>query len=137
MTSYNRCIIIGNLTRSPEVSYTPSGTAIAKFGIAVNRKWKQDGESKEEVSFFDVVVFSKQAESVGKYLGKGDGCLIEGRLAQRRWETEDGQKRNKVEIVAQSVTFMGKKKSSNDVPGSVSEQFPDAEQIGEDAIPFD
>src|SRR5512136_58530 len=106
MNSFNKVILLGNLTRDPEVRYIPSGTAVASFAIAVNRRYKQGNETKEEVSYIDIVVFGKQAENCGQYINKGDAILVEGRLQQRRWETEDGQKRNKVEVVAQSVTFM-------------------------------
>ncbi len=110
MTSFNKVILLGNLTRDPEVRYTPNGSAVASFAIAVNRKYKQGEETKEEVSYIDIVVFGKQAENCGQYLNKGDGALIEGRLQQRRWEDKDsGQKRSKVEVAAQSVTFMPKR----------------------------
>ncbi|HEX9114271.1 MAG TPA: single-stranded DNA-binding protein [Nitrospirota bacterium] len=111
MTSFNKVILLGNLTRDPEVRYTPNGIAVASFAIAVNRKYKQGDETKEEVSYIDIVVFGKQAESCGQYINKGDSVLIDGRLQQRRWETEDGQKRNKIEVVAQSVNFMPKRSS--------------------------
>ncbi len=113
MTSFNKVILLGNLTRDPEVRYTPNGIAVASFAIAVNRKYKQGDETKEEVSYIDIVVFGKQAESCGQYISKGDSVLIDGRLQQRRWETEDGQKRSKVEVVAQSVNFMPKRSSSS------------------------
>jgi len=109
MTSFNKVILLGNLTRDPEVRYTPNGIAVASFAIAVNRKYKQGDETKEEVSYIDIVVFGKQAESCGQYINKGDSVLIDGRLQQRRWETEDGQKRTKIEVVAQSVNFMPKR----------------------------
>lgn len=104
---FNKVIILGNLTRSPELRYGPSGTAIAKLGLAVNRRFKQGEELKEEVCFVDVVAFGRTAETAAQYLDKGREVLIEGRLQQQRWETEDGQKRSKHEIVAESVTFVG------------------------------
>jgi single-strand DNA-binding protein len=106
MSSFNRVILMGNLTRDPEIRYTPNGTAVAALGLAVNRRYKQGEELKEEVSFIDIVVFGKQAEHCGQYLAKGRGVLVEGRLQQRRWETEDGQKRSKIEVVALNVQFM-------------------------------
>ena len=111
MTSFNKVILLGNLTRDPEVRYTPNGIAVASFAIAVNRKYKQGDETKEEVSYIDIVCLRKQAESCGQYINKGDSVLIDGRLQQRRWETEEGQKRNKLEVVAQSVNFMPKRSS--------------------------
>ena len=109
----NKIILVGNLTRNPEIRYTPSGTPVANFGLAVNRRFRQGDDYKEDVCFVDIVVFGKQAEHCGQYLSKGDGAVIDGRLQQRRWETEDGQRRNKHEVVAQSVTFLPKKQSQN------------------------
>ena len=125
MVAFNKIILIGNLTRTPELRYTPSGTPVANFGLAVNRRFRQGEEQKEEVCFVDIVVFSKQAENCGQYLNKGDGVIIDGRLQQRRWETEDGQRRNKHEVVAQSVTFLPKKHGSAAEPeqgGGVDEE---------------
>lgn len=109
MAGFNKVILMGNLTRNPELRYTPSGTPVASFGLAVSRRFKQGDDLKEEVCFVDIVVFGRQAEHCGQYLSKGNGAIIEGRLQQRRWETEDGQKRSKHEVVAQTVTFMPKR----------------------------
>jgi len=114
---FNKVILIGNLTRDPEMRYTPQGTSVCNFGIAVNRKFKQGDDVKEEVTFINVVVFGKQADTCGQYLNKGSAVLIEGRLQERRWETEDGQKRSKHEVVAQSVRFLSKKQGAGDVEG--------------------
>jgi len=112
---FNKIILIGNLTRDPEMRYTPQGTSVCNFGIAVNRKFRQGDEVKEEVTFINVVVFGKQADTCGQYLNKGSAVLIEGRLQERRWETEDGQKRSKHEVVAQSVRFLSKKQGGGDM----------------------
>ena len=109
MAGFNKVILMGNLTRNPELRYTPNGTPVASFGLAVSRRFKQGEDLKEEVCFVDIVVFGKQAEHCGQYLSKGNGAIVEGRLQQRRWETEDGQKRSKHEVVAQTVTFMPKR----------------------------
>jgi single-strand DNA-binding protein len=109
MAGFNKVILIGNLTRNPELRYTPSGTPVASFGLASNRRFKQGNDLKEEVLFVDVVLFGKQAENAAQYLSKGSQALIEGRLQQRRWETEDGQKRSKHEVVAERVTYLSKK----------------------------
>ncbi|HSE60290.1 MAG TPA: single-stranded DNA-binding protein [Nitrospiraceae bacterium] len=109
MNGFNKVILIGNLTRNPELRYTPSGTPVASFALAVNRRFRQGEELKDEVCYIDIVVFGKQAEHCGQYLSKGSGVIVEGRLQQRRWETEDGQKRSKHEVVAQSVTFLPKR----------------------------
>ena len=108
MAGFNKIILMGYLTRNPELRFSPSGTPIASFGLGINRRWKQGEEIKEEVTFVDVVVFGKQAEHCGQYLTKGNSVVVEGRLQQRRWETEDGQKRRKHEVVGQSVTFLPK-----------------------------
>lgn len=106
MAGFNKCIFIGNLTRAIELRYTPSGTPVGSFGLAVNRRFKQGDELKEEVLFVDVVVFGKQAENAAKYLAKGSKVNVDGRLRQRRWETEDGQKRSKHEVVAESLLYL-------------------------------
>ncbi len=108
---FNKIILMGNLTRDPEVRYTPQGTSVCNFGIAVNRKYKQGDELKEEVTFINIVVFGKQADTCGQYLNKGSSILVEGRLQENRWETDDGQKRSKHEVVAQQVRFLSKKQS--------------------------
>ncbi len=107
MANYNKVILMGNLTRDPELRYTPNGTAVATLSLAVNRRYKVNEESREETDFFDIVVFGKQAENCSEYLKKGRPILVDGRLSQRRWETDEGQKRNKVEVVAFTVQFLG------------------------------
>ncbi len=102
---FNKIILIGNLTKDPEVRYTPQGTPVATFRLAVNSKYKQGSDLKEETLFIDVVVFGKQAETCGQYLSKGSSALVDGRLQERRWES-DGQQRSKVEVIAQSVRFL-------------------------------
>jgi len=121
VAGFNKVILIGNLTRNPELRYTPSGTPVASMGLAVSRRYKQGEELKEEVCFVDIVVFGKQAEHCGQYLGKGSGVIVEGRLQQRRWETEDGQKRSKHEVVAQTVTFMPKRQDGSGADAPVHE----------------
>jgi single-strand DNA-binding protein len=102
--SYNKTIMIGNLTRDPELRYTPQGTAVTTLGLAVNSQY---GE-KKEVLFIDTIVWGKQAEACSQYLVKGRQVLVDGRLQERTWET-DGQKRSKMEIVANEVKFLGNK----------------------------
>ena len=137
MTSFNKVILMGNLTRDPEVRYTPNGIAVASFAIAVNRKYKQGDETKEEVSFIDIVVFGKQAENCGQYINKGDSVLIDGRLQQRRWDDKDsGQKRSKVEVVAQSVNFMPKRSSAGQGGGHAHPEPLPEPPVDEGEIPF-
>lgn len=107
MASFNKVLLMGNLTRDPELRFTSNGSALAKFGLAVNRKYKSGEEWKEEVCFVDITVWGKQAENCAEYLSKGRPVFIEGRLQFSAWETDDGQKRNKLEIVANTVQFLG------------------------------
>ncbi|MCC6346538.1 MAG: single-stranded DNA-binding protein [Nitrospirales bacterium] len=109
---FNRVILIGNLTKDPDVRYTPGGTPVTTLSIAVNSRYKQGDESKEEVLFIDAVVFGKQAETCGQYLAKGRPVLVEGRLRERRWEYE-GQKKSKMEVVANNVRFLSSRKESS------------------------
>jgi single-strand DNA-binding protein len=138
MNSFNKVILLGNLTRDPEVRYTPSGTAVASFAIAVNRRYKQGEETKDEVSYIDIVVFGKTAENCGQYLNKGDAILVEGRIQQRRWDDkETGQKRSKVEVVAQTVNFMPKRSGQAAAQGAKQEHEPLPEPpVDEGDIPF-
>ncbi len=108
MASFNKVILVGNLTRDPELRYTPNGRAIAKFGIAVNRSWKSEsGESREEVTFVDVDAFGRQAEVLGQYLKKGRPIMIEGRLKLDQWEDkQSGQKRSRLGVVMESFQFL-------------------------------
>ncbi len=104
--SINQVILLGNLTRDPELRTTPSGQTVCSFSIAVNRSWQgQDGQTQEAVDYFDINAWGKLGELVNQYLAKGRKCLIMGRLSQRSWE-QDGQKRSKVEVVANDVTFL-------------------------------
>jgi len=105
---YNRIILIGNLTKDPELRYTPQGTPVASFRIAVNTRYKQSDESREDTLFIDIVTFGKQAETCSQYLNKGKSVLVEGRLQERRWESE-GQQKSKVEVIAQTVRFLSRK----------------------------
>jgi single-strand DNA-binding protein len=109
MASFNKVILVGNLTRDPELRYTPKGTAIAKIGLAVNRVWRNEaGETKEEVTFVDVDVFGRTAENVGQYMRKGRPILIEGRLKLDQWDDKQtGQKRSRLGVVAETVQFLG------------------------------
>ena len=109
MAGFNKIILMGNLTRDPEIRYAATGTPVANFGLAVNRKYRQGEELKEEVCFVDIVVFGKQAETCGQYLSKGNGALVEGRLQMRKFETKDGQKVTKHEVVAENIRFLSKR----------------------------
>ncbi|MBI1848492.1 MAG: single-stranded DNA-binding protein [Candidatus Rokubacteria bacterium] len=113
MASLNKVFLIGNLTRPPELRYTPSGTAVADLRLAVNRNYTtQGGDKREETCFLTVVVWGKQAESCGEYLDKGSPIMVEGRLQTRDWEAKDGGKRSVTEVVAERVQFMGRGKGA-------------------------
>jgi len=109
MASLNKVILLGNLTRDPELRYAPSGTPVARFGLAVNTIRAGQGDDpnrKEEVCFVDIVAFGRQAETASEYLSKGRPALVEGRLQWRSWEGQDGQKRSKHEVIAERIQFM-------------------------------
>lgn len=109
MGSLNRAEIIGNLTRDPEVRQTPNGNMVASVGIATNRRWRdrQSGEMKEQTEFHNVVFWGKLAEIVQQYLKKGRQVYVDGRLQTRTWESEDGKKNYKTEIIAENMVMLG------------------------------
>lgn len=108
MASLNRVVLVGNLTRDPELRFTTAGKPVAQFRVAVNRVpyTNDQGQRIEGVDYFNVVVFGRQAETSSQYLSKGRGVAVDGRLRSRSWETEDGQRRYAVEVVAQNVQFL-------------------------------
>jgi single-strand DNA-binding protein len=109
MASLNKVFLLGNLTREPELRYTPGGAAVCEFGIAVNRRFTSNNQEKEEVCFVDIVVWGKQAESCGRFLEKGSTALLEGRLQLDQWQDKDsGGKRSRLRVVADRVQFMPK-----------------------------
>ena len=139
MAGVNKVFLLGNLTRDPELRYTANGSAVAGFGIAVNRKFKQDNEWKDEVCFIDITVWGKQAENCSEYLHKGSSAHIEGRLSFRSWETEQGQKRSKLEVVATNVQFLSRSQKSNSTFESKSNsdiQESETKQETEEDVPF-
>ena len=110
MSSFNKVILMGNLTRDPEVRSTPSGQSVTAFGIASNRTYTvggPGGEKKEEVTFVDVDFWGRRGEVVAQYLKKGDPIFVEGRLTYRQWEDKDGNKRNKLSVTAENFEFIG------------------------------
>lgn len=108
MSDLNKVFLLGRLTRDPELRYMPSGAPVTSFGLAINRVYTgQDGQRKEDATFIDIEAFSKTAELCSQYLSKGRQVLIEGRLKFRSWESQDGQKRSKLNVVAERVTFLG------------------------------
>ncbi len=109
MASFNKVILAGNMTRDPQMAYTASNTPVCKFGLAVNRKWrdKNSGENREEVCYVDCTAFGRSGEVINQYMGKGRPILIEGRLSYSQWEGQDGSKRSKLEVVVENFQFLG------------------------------
>lgn len=144
MASFNRVILVGNLTRDPEVRYTPSGMAVCEIGLAVSRNWteKASGTKKDETTFVDVTLWSRQAEIAGEYLAKGKPVLIEGRLSLDSWNDKDtGQKRSKLKVVGETMQLLGGKGERAEKPAEVpsfdggqQESFPLA--VSDSDIPF-
>src|SRR5580692_6468672 len=108
MANFNKVILAGNLTRDPELRYTPKGTAVARLGLAVNRTWTDEaGQKKEEVSFIDIDAFGRQAEVIAQYMKKGRPLLVEGRLKLDTWEDKNTkQKQSKLKVVLESFSFL-------------------------------
>jgi len=139
MADYNKVILVGRLTRDPELKNLPSGIAVTTMGIAVNNSYtNKEGNKIDDTLFIDVTVFGKQAENVHQYLEKGSNVLVDGRLRYRTWETSEGSKRSKHEIMAQRIQFMGSKpSSSNSNATKAANQNPAVDNpIEDDDIPF-
>lgn len=120
MASYNKVLLMGNLTRDPELRYTPKGTAVAKLGLAVNRRWRTEtGEEREEVTFVDVDAFGRQAEVIAQYMKKGRPLFIEGRLKLDQWEDKNThQKKTKLGVVLDSFQFIDGGNRGEGAPGA-------------------
>lgn len=156
MASLNKALLIGNLTRDPELRYIPSGSAVTSFTLAMNRVYKlQSGEKKEDTSFVRVVVWGRMAEICNEYLKKGRPVFVEGRLQSRSWDGPDGQKRSALEVIATSVQFLGSPSGGREKPMPAEaaqaapkeeiaeiqlDDFPPAEPAGgskgEEEVPF-
>ncbi len=140
MLNLNRAQILGNLTRDPEMRFTPNGQAVANFTVATNRKWKNtDGSDGDSTEYHDVVVWGKQAESVVPMLKKGAPAFVEGRLQTRSWEGQDGVKRYRTEIIAENIIVLGGKGSSvssNPLEQMNQESNKTSEEIDIEDIPF-
>ena len=121
MASMNKVILVGNLTRDPEVRYIPSGTAVSDLGLAVSESYRnKSGENVEKTCFVDVVVWGRQAETCGEYLSKGSPVLVEGRLQLDQWENQQGEKRSKLRVRADRVQFLSgpRRAQYGDQPGA-------------------
>jgi single-strand DNA-binding protein len=151
MANFNKVILAGNLTRDPELRYTPKGTAITRIGIAINRTWKSEtGETKEEVTFVDVDAFGRQAEVIAQYMKKGRPFLVEGRLRLDQWEDKNThQKQSKLRVVLEGFSFIDTKGADNAMPAAArpaaapaaaaeapTAPEPEAPEPEQDDVPF-
>jgi single-strand DNA-binding protein len=145
MANINRVVLVGNLTRDPELRHTPSGAPVCKLRIAVNTRQKDSatGEWGDKPNYFDVTVWGNQAESSAQYLSKGRPVAIDGRLDWREWEAQDGSKRQAVEIIADTVQFLGSRGEAGDlgggnqfVPAGAAQESADFPAAADDDIPF-
>jgi single-strand DNA-binding protein len=140
MANFNKVLLIGNLTRDPQLSYLPSQTAVVDFGLAVNRRWTgKDGEKKEETCFVDCTSFGRPAETINKYLTKGRPVFVEGRLTFNSWTAQDGTKRSKLKVTVENFQFLGSPSAtvqSEQSPSDSSEGSQAEQQGGNDDIPF-
>ena len=142
MANINRVVLVGNLTRDPELRHTPGGTPVCSLRIAVNsRRRDESGQWVDKPNYFSVSVFGNQAESCAQYLSKGRPVGIDGRLDWREWQAQDGSKREAVEIVAESVQFLGSRDGGGDggnqfVPAGASAETADFPAATDDDIPF-
>lgn len=129
MSNFNLVVLMGNLTRDVELRFTPKGTAVGKFGLAVNRKWStESGEKKEEVCFVDCDVFGRTAENLAQYCKKGASIHIQGRLSFQQWDDKQtGQKRSKLVVVAESVQFLSKSEGATTAPRAAQPNLPASE----------
>lgn len=149
MPNLNRVLLMGNLTRDPELRYTPNNTAVCSLGIAVNRRWRdQSGEQQEETTFVDCEAWARAAETINQYMRKGRPIFIEGRLKLDQWQDKDGNNRSKIKVVVENFQFIdsrpgggegdgggGNRGSRQQQPAPASAP-PPHEAIGEDDIPF-
>jgi single-strand DNA-binding protein len=148
MASLNRVVLVGNLTKDPEIRNTPDGTPVANLRLAVNRQWTNK-QGEREADFFNIVAWRKLAELCGQYLGKGSSVAIDGRLQSRSWDAQDGQRRTTVEIVADNIQFLNRASAmpetvnttnviDNDMnrEENIPIETPAVGDIGDDDIPF-
>ncbi len=128
MASFNRVLLMGNLTRNPEIRYTPSGTAVSDLALAVNESFKNKaGETVDQVCYVDVVVWGRQAETASEYLHKGSPVFIEGRLQLDQWENQQGEKRSKLRVRADRVQFLGRPDKGAEYTAAPAMPAPPAE----------
>lgn len=139
MANVNRVILLGNLTRDPELRYTQGGAAVCSFGLAVNRKYTSNGEQRESTTFVDLTAWGKQAELIEKHLGRGQPIFVEGRLEFDTWDGKDGEKKSKLSVTVEQFQFIGSKGDRADGGGSRRQAERAASSTGADDfgdVPF-
>ncbi len=137
MASYNRVILMGNLTRDPELKYLPNGSSVANFGIAMNERYtdRETGERKETPCFVEVAAWGRQAEVVNEYLSKGSPIFLEGSLKFDSWETDDGTKRNKLSVTAFRIQLIGGRRDGDEAGGGYTQAAPAAAPTAQAPVP--
>jgi single-strand DNA-binding protein len=137
MASFNKVILVGNLTRDPEIRYTPKGSAVADIALAINRNYTLDtGEKREEVTYVDVVLWARLAEIAGEYLKKGRPVLIEGRLQMDSWDDkQSGQKRTKIRVVGETMQLLGSRPGASGSTGGGDEESSSAPRSSSKSAP--
>lgn len=137
MASYNRVILMGNLTRDPEVKFLPSGTSVANFGLAMNERYtdRETGEQKENPCFVDVEAWGRQAEIIGEHFTKGRPILVEGSLKYDSWEAEDGTKRNRLRVRLQRFQFVGSRRDGDEAGGGYTQAAAAAAPTAQAPVP--
>jgi len=136
MANFNRVILAGNLTRDPQLSYTPSNTPVCEFGMAINRRWRdRDGNNKDEVCFVDLIAYGRPAEVINQYMTKGRAILVEGRLRFRQWTSKEGQNRSKLDVVVDNFTFLGGGQGGGARAGAPARAAAPAEAADNEAPP--
>lgn len=134
---FNRAIVIGNLTRDPELRSLPSGIQVATIGVATNRVWKdKNGAKQESTDYHNIVVFGRQAETAAQYLKKGSSVLAEGRMQTRSWDGADGQKKYRTEIVADRIQFGPRSASAGAAPAPAAKAAPQEDNTPAEAIEY-
>lgn len=145
MPNLNKVLLMGNLTRDPELKYTASNMAVCKFGLAINRTWynKQTNEKQEDVTFVDLTAFGKTGEAISQYMSKGRPLFIEGRLNLNQWEDQEGNKRSKLDVIVESFQFLGGRDDGEGNAGGPPQSRsrtgppqPDAHDVSDDDRPF-
>lgn len=115
--SFNKVLLMGNLTRNPELRQIPGGSSVCEFGLAVNRRYSVNGNDREETTFVDIIVWGRTAESCSRFLQKGSSAFIEGRLQLDQWEDQSGSKRSRLRVVAENVQFIGSRRDGSGSDG--------------------